>query len=142
MNDETKTNTTLTADLYSYPMPVALIFWFYAIAPRKIVEIWGNYLAAVLHYFSITLLLRTLFAPWHRDTEGYGVGFDLSRYFRVFSMNMVSRGVGFVMRAFVIVFGLALECIVIVSGIFSLFFWLATPFIVVAAAILGFNKLL
>lgn len=121
------------------PLPLEFVRWYYTIAPISILDIWGGYLAANLHYFSVLLLLRTLFAYWHKDIEGYGRGFDPGRYLRVFSMNMVSRGVGFIIRMVTIVFGLIIELLIVFLGIIFLIFWLLAPAIVIFMIVKGIS---
>ena len=131
--NQTQTNNEIL------PLPLDFFRWYYSIAIRNIFSIWGGYLTATLHYFSISLLLRTLFGYWHKDIEAYGRGFDPARYARVLVMNMISRGVGFVIRASTIIFGLATELLLVVTGVLFLLVWLAAPVLIVAAVIKGFS---
>ena len=101
--------------------------WYFRVAPKNIVEIWANYLKANLHYFSVFLLLRTLFSPWHRDTSSYGRGFNFKRYMEVWSLNMVSRVVGLIVRAVTIIFAIFLEVFISAFGFLFLAFWLLAP---------------
>ena len=116
--------------------------WYFVLAPKDILSIWAGYLQANLHYFAIILLLRTLFAPWHRDLEGYGRGFDFGRYFRVFTMNMVSRGVGFVVRLVVVLVGLSAEVLILAAGLVFLIFWIVAPVILTIMLIKGLSMIL
>ena len=120
-------------------MPIEFLNWFYFKAPREIIAIWGNYLTANLHYFSILLLLRTAFSPWHKDLEGYGRGFELARYARVAMMNGVSRGIGVIVRVSTILFGLAVETLILFAGLLFLVFWLALPFVVATILFISFR---
>src|SRR3989344_6954049 len=104
--------------------------WHYTFAPRQIIEIWIGFLAATLHYFSVGLLLRTLVSPWHRDTTGYGRGFDFKRYLSIWSLNMVSRGVGFIVRSVTIVLALLAEVLIAVIGLMFLALWFTAPLII------------
>ncbi|MDP2933371.1 MAG: hypothetical protein Q8N81_04545 [bacterium] len=133
-DSETKLeNQSFSNPSFRGPVLFLLVYWYYFVAPLDILKIWGNYLVAAFHYFSIPLLLRTLFSYWHRDIEDYGRGFDFERFMSVFSMNMVSRGVGFIIRSVVIVFGLAAEILLLVGGLVFLIFWLVSP---IAVAVL------
>ena len=126
---------------YNRPLLLDFFHWYYLVAPKKIVEIWGNYLLANLRYYSIGLLVRTLFAHWHRDVEDYGRGFDFSRYLRVFTLNLISRGVGFVVRSVTILVGLLTELFIFVFGLLFLAFWLVAPLGVTASLAFGIGLL-
>ena len=116
--------------------------WYFVLAPKNILSIWSGYLQANLHYFAVILLLRTLFAPWHRDSEGYGRGFDFGRYFRVFTLNMVSRGVGFVVRLVVVLVGLSAEVLILAVGLVFLIFWIVAPIFLMIILIKGLSMIL
>ena len=111
--------------------------WYFIAAPKNIVEIWANFLKANLHYFSVLLLLRTLFAPWHRDKTGYGRGFDFKKYLEIWSLNMVARGVGFIIRSVTILIALVVEAFIMVVGLIFLSFWLLAPISLTAAFFWG-----
>ena len=112
------------------PMVVGFIYWFYAIAPRNILDIWKNYLKANLHFFSVPMLYKTLFQPWHRDTESYGRGFDIEKFLNTLGLNIASRAIGFIIRGFMIIFALIVELVIILVGATFFVFWLALPFII------------
>lgn len=108
----------------------AFCYWYVAVAPRNIIAIWKDYLMANLNYFSIVFLLRTLIAPWHRDTETYGGGFDVALYARVIIVNTVSRIVGFLIRSTTILIGLAAEAGILGIGLLALALWFLVPFLI------------
>src|SRR3989344_5618520 len=60
------------------------IEWHFIAAPKEILKGWGNILWFGFNYFSVPLLLKTLFAPWRRITWSYGRGFDPGRYLYIF----------------------------------------------------------
>jgi hypothetical protein len=136
-SDPNNSKVSATIHPVSKSVLAEFLFWYYFIAPRNILEIWGNYLRANFHYFSLPILLRTLFAPWHRDLASYGRGFDFETFFKVFSGNLVSRGVGFVVRSVTIIVGLSFELLIFFAGLFFLCFWLAAPFTLTAAFFYG-----
>lgn len=136
-NSETKSPEISKAYAEPRPVLVEFLFWYYFIAPKNILEIWGNYLVSNIHYFSLPLLLRTLASPWHRDLEGYGRGFDFDTFIRVFGGNLVSRGVGLIVRSATIITCLAFEIVVFAAGLGFLAFWLLAPFSLTAAFFYG-----
>ena len=108
----------------------AFCYWYVVVAPRNIIAIWRDYLMANLNYFSIAFLLRTLVAPWHRDTETYAGGFDIALYARVIIVNTVSRIVGFLIRSTTILIGLAAEAGILGTGLLALALWFLAPFLI------------
>lgn len=101
--------------------------WHFFEIPKKILIGFGNFLAFNLNYFSIGLLIKTLFSHWRRYKESYGRGFDPKKYFFVFMGNMISRVLGAIVRIIVIAIGLAFEALILVSGIVSFIVWIVLP---------------
>lgn len=110
------------------------VFWHFVEVPGQIVAGWKNFLKFNLNYFSIGLLLKSLFSPWRADKGAYARGFDIKQYFNTFLGNMISRILGAIIRLVVIVAGLAFEFVIFWAGLFVLLFWIFLPIIV----ILGF----
>jgi hypothetical protein len=111
------------------------IRWHYS---RAIADYWrltATLLWFFFYFFSIGLLLRTLFAPWRRLDEDGGIWFE-----RVI-VNTLMRGVGAIMRTIVILFGLI---VLIGTGFLSLLFfiiWLLLPLFVLALLVQGIATL-
>jgi len=110
-------------------MPIVLVFWrwYYGEATKNILTAWKNYIIFALHYFSIPLLLRTLFAPWKRDITVRPHGLDFKKIFEYISFNAISRGLGFLVRFFTIIFGIIFFFAVIVFGALFSVIWLFLP---------------
>ncbi|MDE2173522.1 MAG: hypothetical protein KGJ31_02955 [Patescibacteria group bacterium] len=126
---ETELNSEAAMPRVGRSVLAAFCYWYVAVAPRNIVAITGNYLVANLNYFSIAFLVRTLLAPWHRDTETYGRGFDPARYARAAIVNAVSRVVGLLIRSVTILIGLAAEVCILAVGVSVFILWFAAPFL-------------
>ncbi len=117
------------------------INWQFFDAPRNILKAWRNFLAFNLSYFSVPLLLRTLFSHWRKFQWSYGRGFDLGRYIYVFFSNFISRFLGAIMRSFLIIFGLITETIIFFAGIFVFFSWLFLPIFLILGLWFGIKIL-
>jgi len=118
------------------------IIWYFLEAPKEILKIWRNFLLFNFNYFSIPLLLRTLFSHWRKYKYSYGRGFDFNRYLNVFSFNAVSRAVGTVVRIFVIFVGLTCEILILILGVIIFIGWFMLPVFLIMGFYYGFKILL
>lgn len=111
--------------------------WHFAEQPRFILTIWKNLLHYNLNFFSISLLFRTLFSHWRRYHISYGRGVDLRRYFEAFTFNVISRGLGAVVRTIFIVIGLIIELFILLGGGLVLLAWILLPVLMLIGLIFG-----
>lgn len=116
--------------------------WHFLEMPKNILAGWKNFLKFGLNYFSIPLLFRTLFSPWHKYVWFYPRGFDFGKYLEVFFSNLISRFIGMILRIFFIFFGVLTEIFILFLGIFFLFVWLILPLLLIAGLIFGFKLLI
>ena len=116
--------------------------WHFLELPKDIFKAWKNFLLFNLNYFSISLLLKTLFFPWRKYSYSYGRGFDLSRYFEAFTFNLISRALGAIMRICLIVLGLLVQIFIIFAGAIILISWLLLPAFLIIGLIFGFRILI
>lgn len=84
--------------------------------------------------FSITGLLKTLFAPF-KQTQASGRG-SLEMRFRIMIDNLVSRMVGFVARTFIILAGLVVALFIMITGALFVVIWPLIPLALPVALIL------
>jgi len=103
------------------------IQWHFFDMAREIKKGWTNYLKFYLNFFSIPLLLKTLFSPWRRYQWPYG-HFSISGYIYTFVSNMFSRIIGAFLRLILIVVGLFVEFFIFIFGGLFFLFWLTLPF--------------
>ncbi|MFZ5559342.1 MAG: hypothetical protein ACOZAL_00940 [Patescibacteria group bacterium] len=125
-------------------MPIAIVFWrwYYGQATKDVLNGWRNYIIFSLNYFSIPLLLRTLLAPWKRDITRRPRGLDLKKLFEYLVFNLISRGLGFIVRFFTILVGILFFFIVLILGTVFFVIWLFLPFIIVGLLVLAIILLL
>lgn len=122
---------------YNRSMPMAIVFWrwYYGEAVKNVLLAWKNYIIFASNYFSIPLLLRTLFAPWKRDITRKPKGLDFKKLFEYFAFNLISSGLGFLVRFVTVCVGIiSLIATVIVGAIFFVF-WVFLPLILVGLLI-------
>lgn len=113
-------------------MNSALIFtgylkWHYGRAFSDILVVWANFFWFTFHFFSIPLLIRTLFSPWKRLHEGYRKGFHPEDFFQALIVNTLMRIVGAIARLVLIVIGILILLMVTVIGVSFLLFWAIAP---------------
>ncbi len=113
------------------------LVWHYTIALWLILHIWKNMLWFTVHFFSIPLLLRSLFAPWKRMTETSGGKFDFEAIAGVVVIGFFSRLLGALVRGIIILIGLLALLIEVVSLLFIYIFWLTAPGLIVGLFVWG-----
>jgi len=111
-----------------------LFVWVYFIAPLQFIKIWSNFIWFLYNFFSIHLLLTTLFSKWHRIGEvRQQRGFEA--IFSAFVINPLMRIVGFIIRSIVIIAGLVMVLTAILIGLALFIVWfLLFPLIIIAFA--------
>ncbi len=109
--------------------------WHYSDALVSYIRILKNFWWFVVAYFSLPLLLKTLFVPYRRMTELKGN--NLSSWLEASVMNTLSRIVGFVIRTILLLSGFVVLCGLTIGGIFGYGLWLALPLIPSALMIGG-----
>lgn len=83
--------------------------------------------ASTMDYFSIDLLLRTLFSPFRQISAGRVDG-PLNAKMRAFFDRLISRMIGAMVRTFMIVIGIVAILLHIVIGGITLLAWAFVPF--------------
>lgn len=110
--------------------------WYYSRAFYGIVSVWMNLMWFVTHFFSIPLLLKTLFAPWKRMTDSsHHAG--LEDLLATIVMNIMTRIFGAIIRMciiliglFVLVLGVVALCVVVLS-------WAILPLLLLYSMLYG-----
>lgn len=103
------------------------IRWHYTQGILDLIGVIRNFVWFFYNFFSISLLLKTLFQPFERLGERYKKGFDLGSWMETFVINTLMRLVGAIMRMFLILVGIALILLTLVVGLFFLLAWIFAP---------------
>lgn len=104
--------------------------WHYTLGIDFYLSRWIFYVRWMLHYFSLSLLIQTLFSPWKRLVEvDKSPGFNLQRYFQTMMFNLISRGIGAVVRFSLFWVGVIGLIIVFFGGAFGVILWILLPFL-------------
>jgi len=121
---------------------IQYLCWQFFEMPGKILNAWRNFLKFNLNYFSISLLIKTLFSPWRRYRMSYGKGLDIGRYLEAFLSNLIFRLLGVIMRIIFIIIGLLVEIFIIFAGAILFFSWLILPALLIAGLVFGLKIIL
>jgi len=106
--------------------------WHFAEMPKFLLLVWNNYILFALNYFSLLILLKSLFSPWRRYKWQYPRGFDVGEFFSTLISNSFSRFLGALMRIILIIVGIIFQVFVVLAGLFAFLFWFLMPFIIIA----------
>lgn len=108
-------------------MKHSYLIWHYGIALRALIHAGAVYTRFVYHYFSISLLTTSLFDPWHRESVEIGDFFPLGRYFEQLGFNLISRGIGAIIRFTTIIVGCIATIITYAISLCMVICWLLIP---------------
>ena len=117
-------------------------YWHYLEMPKELLRAWKNFLKFNFEYFSIRLLIKTLFFPWRRYQMSYGRGFDIGRFFESFFSNLIFRTLGAIVRSVLIFIGLLAQFFIIFIGVIIIALWLFLPLFLILGLYYGFKILL
>ncbi len=91
----------------------------------------------VLNFFSLPVLVQTLFQPWRRLSESYAKGLSPSLWLQSLTVNLLMRLVGAVIRLVMIIIGLAVLIISALLSLVVLLAWLLLPVIFISLVVGG-----
>ncbi len=124
-------------------MPVILFAqyfkWHWFEMPVEILKGWKNIFLFAVNYFSLPLLLKTLFAPWRRIAWQSAKGFHFGAFFESLVGNLFSRFLGLLIRLGIVALGILGIGLVALGGMVALFIWLLLPFIIAFSFSYGFS---
>lgn len=115
--------------------------WYYIKAVKGLINAWKNFIIFIREYYSIPLLLKTLFHPWRRDITKYGRGFSIKNFLETLIFNLISRSLGFIIRFFTIIVGIVCLLGVIILGLVIILLWFLLPLILLFLIIIGLTLL-
>jgi hypothetical protein len=113
--------------------------WYFYEMPKFLLGVWRNYILFALNYFSLPVLLKSFFSPWHKYRWMYPKGFDLAEFFNTLISNTFSRFLGAIMRTVLIIAGILFQIFVIIAGLVIFLAWILGPLIVIAGFLFAFN---
>lgn len=118
------------------------ISWHYTTGIKGYLSLFKTFIWFLWHFFSISVLLKTLFSPFQRLKEtSKGRGLDIEAFFSGLVTTLIMRLVGFLLRSSVITFGLLAILVFVIVALVGFIAWLLLPFLLVTVVILGFKAL-
>lgn len=116
------------------------LYWQFILGPRWLLQTLWNLELALLRYFSVGYMLRTLFAHWHKDAVPYRGGY-ISTYLITFAWNQISRAIGFFIRTIVLMIWAIAQAVYGAIAISLTILFLAWPYIAAVMLVAGIMKL-
>lgn len=115
--------------------------WYIGEGLREMFALWKRLMIFVPRYFSLVLLLRTLFSPWHRDISlKTWRGINIARSAQRLMWNLVARIIGATVRLTVITGGLIVWVFVICMGVAAAVAYVCAPGIMIIGIVLLFTS--
>ena len=115
-------------------MPITVVFdyitWLYSGGVKEYLKAWANYHWFLFHFFSVDILARTFFAPWHRMREKGGRGLDIEGFLARAAVNLILRAVGVVIRLMFIIAALVSEIILFTAALLVFVIFISSPVVV------------
>ena len=106
------------------------LVWHYTKGIDFYINRWIFYTQWVNHYFSLSTLITTLFAPWKRLVEeDKSPGFNIQKFFETLMFNIISRGIGAVVRFVLFWVGVIILLLTYFGGAFGILVWILIPFV-------------
>lgn len=105
---------------------VGILSWWYSDGLVGRVRITRNRLAATVDFFSLSLLLKTFFAPFKRISAD-SISGPFTVHFKSFVDRSVSRLVGTVTRTIIIAVSFICVLLQVLYGIILVVFWVLIP---------------
>ena len=116
---------------------VGILSWWYTAGWKQRFQALTERLLSTADYFSIDLLLKTLFAPYRQISAGQVRG-PIGVQLRAFFDQLLSRIIGAIIRTFMIIIGLVCIFFYLLIGLLLLIFWAVVPLIPIIGMLLFF----
>jgi hypothetical protein len=111
--------------------------WYFVNRPLAILRRYFQYADATMEAFSFVFLLKTLFDPWKRIADAYPKNmFDFAAIAETFTLNMMTRCIGAVIRLTAILTGIVFQIALLAGFLIYLVLWIAFPVLIIAGVFL------
>lgn len=117
---------------------MGLLSWWYSTGWVHQLVGFRERIAKIYDYFSIDLLVRTLFAPFRQISAG-GVSGPMSVRIRAFFDKLISRFIGMFMRILMIIIGSVWIVVTALLEVIKLILWPLVPVLPVLGLVMAFT---
>ncbi len=125
-----KCKKQITKQLWYHSSMGEFISWHYSSGLDYYLRQWLFFIDWTVHYFSLPLLMKSLFAPWKRMViSDKTPGFNPYSYFQKVTFNLVSRIVGAMARIALFSVGVVILFLAFPIGGLGLWIWLVLPIV-------------
>ncbi len=115
--------------------------WYIKDGLEEFFVIWKRLMVFIPKYFSVGLLLRTLFSPWHRDISFKNWrGFNLAKSVQKITWNFFARIIGAIVRVLVILFAIIVWICVGIFGGIIIFSYITAPALLILCLVFLFTS--
>lgn len=118
---------------------IGLFSWWYGAGWLQLAQRAMARIAGMLDFFSVGLLLKTLFSPYRQISVGRVNG-PLGVQLRAWGDLQISRVIGAMVRLAVIIFGLIATLLMVVAAVALLVLWPFVPLLPIAAGLVVFGS--
>jgi hypothetical protein len=117
-------------------MVTAVFTWWYTTGWSRLVHSIANRIGSSMEFFSVGLLMRTLFDPFRQIDAGKVHG-SLQQQMQAFGNRLFSRIIGAVVRFITIIVGLIVALFLTIAGLLQLILWPLVPLLPIIGLIVG-----
>jgi hypothetical protein len=114
---------------------VGMFSWWYGAGWKRAVLLVRDHLASLYDYFSLGLLVKTLFAPFRQISAGK-VGGPIALQMRAWFDRLISRCVGACVRTMVLLVGIVALLLRAIIGLLQIVIWPLVPILPVVTIVL------
>lgn len=114
---------------------VGILSWWYGPGWRERISIMREHVGSIMDYFSIGLLLKTLFSPFRQISAGKVSG-PLAVQMRALADRLISRIIGGMIRSVMVIVGICAIIITTILGCITLVLWAFIPLLPIIGVVL------
>lgn len=122
-------------------MLIDYLQWQFVIGPTWLIRLLWNLERASLRFFSVTFMVRTWLAYWHKDAMAF-TGGTLTKLATIIIWNTISRTIGFTIRTIIILSWLIVQIICLPLALAALTLFILWPLLVLVGLASGVSLLI